>query len=240
MDCAAFRGMLAAPSFSRIDHAICLYSVWRSCRHCLCSQGSSSTCMADSLLAINAQKAYAIMSLSIVVFTFLAMIVCKENGILLPLLIGVLQKSPFWRANSRDSLRSNRYWSVAFILLPSTAIARIPRRLRSLTTIFSRLVPPRNFSLYERFLTEPRILVDYLQALVCSGALHRRSFPGSLPKVDRCSLAGHDLAEHVVAHFLDFDCPPKAAQMAVVRICHTVFLRQPYAGVVGTEFGIVL
>ena len=113
-----------------------------------------------SLLASNALKAYLIMSLSVGVFTFLAMI-SKENGILLPLLIGTLEVTVL--ASQRARLpRLNRYWAIVFLVLPSTIIA-LYLGGKFLSDDFFRAMPPRDFSTYERLLTQPRILVDYLR-----------------------------------------------------------------------------
>lgn len=113
-----------------------------------------------SFLATNARKAYLIMSASVAVFTFLAMI-SKENGILLPLLIGVVEITVVSSQQARP-VALNRYWSIVFILAPSTIIALYLVE-RTLSGGFFEISPPRDFSLYERLLTQPRILVDYLK-----------------------------------------------------------------------------
>ncbi len=110
-----------------------------------------------SILATNALKAYLIMSLSVVLFTLLAML-SKENGVLLPLLIGVTEFTVL--ASQRDRL--NRLWAGAFIVVPSLVIVAF-LGIRAFTNEFFHIVPPRDFSIYERMLTEPRILADYLQ-----------------------------------------------------------------------------
>jgi len=113
-----------------------------------------------SFLATNALKAYLIMSGSIGLFTFLAMI-SKENGILLPLLILVVESTVI--ASQQPRLASlNRYWTGAFIILPSTVIA-LYLGSKFFSSNFFEIVPPRDFSVFERFLTQQRILVDYLR-----------------------------------------------------------------------------
>ncbi len=113
-----------------------------------------------SLLAINAVKAYWVMSVSIGVFTLLAML-SKENGILLPVLIGVIELTVV--ASQRDRLaRLNRYWLAVFIVVPTLVIAGYLARILFNDDFFV-VVPPSDFSLYERLLTQPRILIDYLQ-----------------------------------------------------------------------------
>ncbi len=113
-----------------------------------------------SLIAANAIKAYLIMSLSVGLFTLLAML-SKENGILLPLLIGVLEITVL--ASQRQQPGNlNRYWAAVFIVMPSMVIA-IYLGATVISDDFFNVVPPRDFSLYERLLTQPRILFDYLQ-----------------------------------------------------------------------------
>lgn len=113
-----------------------------------------------SLLAANATKAYLMMSGSIGLFTFLAMI-SKENGILLPLLILVVESTVL--ASQRHRLASpNPHWTGAFIILPSAVIA-LYLGSKCFGSNFFEVVPPRDFSIFERFLTQQRILADYLR-----------------------------------------------------------------------------
>lgn len=113
-----------------------------------------------SFVATNAMKAYVIMSLSLVLFTSLALM-SKENGILLPLLIGVVEATVVASQQPRPAVL-NRYWAIVFIIVPSTVIALYLGQ-QFFKDDFFEIVPPRDFSLYERLLTQPRILVDYLQ-----------------------------------------------------------------------------
>ncbi len=112
------------------------------------------------LLPTNARRAYILMTTSIVLFGLLAML-SKENGILLPLLVGTVELTVV--ANQRELLgKLNRYWCIVFLLVPTLVIgAYLSARLFSGS--FFEVVPPRDFSLYERGLTQPRILFDYLQ-----------------------------------------------------------------------------
>lgn len=113
-----------------------------------------------SLVATNAIKAYLIMSVSIGLFTFLAMI-SKENGILLPLLIGVVETTVV--ASQRQRIGAlNRYWGILFIAVPSVVVAMYLGG-RFLRDDFFDIVPPRDFSAYERVLTQPRVLIDYVK-----------------------------------------------------------------------------
>ena len=113
-----------------------------------------------SFLAANTVKAYLIMSGSIGLFTFLAMI-SKENGILLPLLILVVESTVI--ASQQPRLASlNRYWTGAFIILPSVVII-LYLGSKLFSSNFFEIAPPRDFSLFERFLTQQRVLADYLR-----------------------------------------------------------------------------
>jgi tetratricopeptide (TPR) repeat protein len=113
-----------------------------------------------SFLANNAMKAYLIMSASLGLFTFLATI-SKENGILLPLLAGVIEITIVASQQPR-LMPLNRYWGIVFIVVPSTVIV-IYLGTRIMSDGFFVVAPPRDFSTYERLLTEPRVLVDYLK-----------------------------------------------------------------------------
>ncbi len=111
-------------------------------------------------LARNASRAYLTMSLSMGVFTLLAML-SKENGVLLPLLIGVIEFTIIASKRDRFPVLSGS-WAGVFIVVPSLVIVAY-LAVRAVTHEFFEIVPPRDFSIYERVLTEPRILVDYLQ-----------------------------------------------------------------------------
>ncbi len=112
------------------------------------------------LVATNARKGYIVMTLAIGVFTVLAML-CKENGILLPVLAGVFELTIV--ASQRHRLPAlNRYWGALFILLPAVVITLYLGERLTRDNFFN-IVPPREFSIYERLLTQGRILVEYLQ-----------------------------------------------------------------------------
>jgi len=112
------------------------------------------------LISVNRTRAYLWMSLSLPLFTFLAMI-SKENGMLLPLLVGTVEMTVF--SANRDRIAAlDKRWTALFIGLPFVVIFGYLIR-RMLNPTFFTILPPRTFSVYERLLTEPRILVDYLQ-----------------------------------------------------------------------------
>ena len=104
-------------------------------------------------------RAYLIMSCSLVLGTFLA-VISKENGALLPLLALVLEMTVV-ASNQRYRSQLNRPWFAAFVILPAITIGLYLVYITSRADLFA-ITPPRDFSLYERALTQPRILTDYL------------------------------------------------------------------------------
>jgi protein O-mannosyl-transferase len=113
-----------------------------------------------SLIARNTLGAYAVMSLSVAFFTLLAML-SKENGILLPLLIGVMEFTII--ASQREQIAAlNRYWAWIFLIAPSIIIFLYLGE-KVFRQNFFDVIAPRDFSIHERVLTQPRVLFDYLQ-----------------------------------------------------------------------------
>jgi len=110
----------------------------------------------------SALRSYLIMSAAIGCGTLLA-VLSKENGILLPLLVGVLELTIF-ASRGTDVPKVNRLWGTAFILMPTVVIVLYLCKQFLLDSFFE-IVPPRDFSLYERMLTQPRVLVDYFYQL---------------------------------------------------------------------------
>ena len=102
---------------------------------------------------------YLAMSIAVCVFTTLA-VLSKENGILLPLLIIVLEFTMF-AAPGEKRVTLNRTWASIFLALPTLIVFVFMARY-GLSLSFFEPNPPRDFSTYERLLTEARILVDYL------------------------------------------------------------------------------
>jgi len=113
-----------------------------------------------SYLLTNKRRSYLQMSLSVPTFTLLALL-SKENGILLPVLVGVIEVTVI--ASRRGAIGVvNPYWRGIFIGLPTLAIfAYLGKQF--FRPDFFDVIAPRDFSLYERLLTQSRILVDYLQ-----------------------------------------------------------------------------
>lgn len=112
-----------------------------------------------SFLVKNPRKAYATMSVSVGLCTLLATI-SKENGALLPLLVLVVE---FTIVSSQGQRLPplNRLWVALFLVAPSLAVL-FYLGFRTVTINFFEFYASRNYSPYERLLTESRILVDYL------------------------------------------------------------------------------
>ncbi|MCH9695074.1 MAG: hypothetical protein K0U72_11250 [Gammaproteobacteria bacterium] len=105
------------------------------------------------------QKSYLIMTIGIGLFTLLATF-SKENGILLPMLAGVIEITVV--ASQRRFGVLSRLWMSAFLLLPVLVVFAY-LGVRVSQTGFFTVDPPQNFSVFERLLTEARILMDYLR-----------------------------------------------------------------------------
>lgn len=109
-----------------------------------------------SYLALNEYKAYIVMTISLVCFTTLATF-SKENGVLLPFLILVIEF-----CNPNRTTKIVWQWKAIFLILPSLTIIFY---LLSLLNFSENRWIIRNFNQVERLLTEPRILFDYLYHL---------------------------------------------------------------------------
>lgn len=121
--------------------------------------GITTHLYARALPAAEKTKAHIVMTLSIGIFGILAML-SKENGILLPMLIGVIELTVL--ASQRDRIaKLNRAWAVVFLITPTAIIFAYLISMIFKGNFFD-IVPPRDFSRFERVLTESRILVDYL------------------------------------------------------------------------------
>jgi tetratricopeptide (TPR) repeat protein len=103
---------------------------------------------------------YIKMSISLPLFTVLALL-AKENGILLPTLVGVLEFTVIASQGHRIA-RLNKTWAMLFIVFPVVVVFLYLGK-QFLRPDFFDVVAPRDFSLYERMLTEFRVLTDYLQ-----------------------------------------------------------------------------
>lgn len=113
-----------------------------------------------SFLATNATRAYLLMTVSLGFFTILAML-CKENGVLLPTLVGVVELTIIASRNT-ELPALDRRWASVFLVLPSVFIVSY-LAYGFLSTDFLAISQSRDFSLYERVLTQARVVADYLQ-----------------------------------------------------------------------------
>ncbi|MDR1969342.1 MAG: hypothetical protein LBQ32_11730 [Burkholderiaceae bacterium] len=110
-----------------------------------------------SLLAVNKRVAYLWMTLAVGIGTVLA-VYSKENGVLLPLLLLVIE---FCIPDS--TRRPARTWRLLFLGLPSLAL------LAYLATFINFSENPwlgRSFNQIERLWSEARILMEYLRLLL--------------------------------------------------------------------------
>jgi tetratricopeptide (TPR) repeat protein len=110
--------------------------------------------------AVDSRRGYAVMSAAIGIFTLLALL-SKENGILLPVLVGVLELTVVASQAGRFPAL-NRAWASVFIVAPATVVG-LYLVAQFFQDDFLEVIPPRDFSMYERLLTQGRVLADYLQ-----------------------------------------------------------------------------
>jgi tetratricopeptide (TPR) repeat protein len=112
------------------------------------------------LLARNATRGYLLMSFSLGAGTLLSML-SKENGILLPTLAAVLEITVL-ASRRRPVAQLNRYWAFVFLVVPTIVIfVYLGRQI--FNPHFFSVAGGRDFSIYERLITQGRILADYLQ-----------------------------------------------------------------------------
>ena len=111
-------------------------------------------------LATRPLPTYAAMAVSMTVFTVLAAL-CKENGVLLPLFIGLVELTV--QGNARfGQVTLKRAWRIVFLAGPAVLLCAY---LLTHTLNGAWLEPnlTRGISVYERTLTEARVLFDYLR-----------------------------------------------------------------------------
>ena len=105
---------------------------------------------------------YVLMSIGVGLGGVLA-VLSKENGILLPLFIAVIETT-IASGSAQNSARPRRAWRAVFIWLPIALLATYI--LRGVLFSDGGLLPRRNFTMGERLLTEARVLIDYLRLTV--------------------------------------------------------------------------
>lgn len=101
---------------------------------------------------------YLFLGVGVPLCTLLATL-SKENGALLPLLLLATQ----WALKDRWTTRGpSRLWTATYLALPSIAVAAY---LVSILPDASAAYASREFTLYERLLSQPRFMWDYLYHL---------------------------------------------------------------------------
>ena len=124
--------------------------------------GLSGYLFARAKVDDNPKRALTGMSASLVVGTVMATL-CKESGVLLPVLVLVLEATVLERPTGVN-LRNWRIWQSVFLVLPFTLLMAY---LASRAIYADWQVASRGFNAWERLLTETRILWVYLlKALV--------------------------------------------------------------------------
>ena len=124
--------------------------------------GLSAYLFARANLDDKPKRALAGMSASLIAGTVLATL-CKESGLLLPVLVLVLEATVLDRPNGVKA-RYWRAWQSVFLVLP---LALLLAYLASWLDYSDALVASRDFNAWERLLTETRVLWIYLsKALV--------------------------------------------------------------------------
>jgi len=143
-------------------------------------------------------QAYIVMSLSIACCTFLSMI-SKENGVLLPILIWMLEITLF-ASRISESGRLNKVWYFCFFILPAILVVGYLSKV-FWSGLFFEQISTRGFSPYERLLTEARILFEYVghwiyPKLYTSGLFHdgyKKSISIIEPWITVAAITGHSV-----------------------------------------------
>lgn len=113
-----------------------------------------------SMLQSNAARAYAVMTASLVGFSVLG-VLCKESGAMLPMLVLVLELT-ILSGHDPAQQRIDRRWLAIFLVLPSALVVAYLAQYFLRADIFE-IAHKREHSLYERVLTQPRVVATYLQ-----------------------------------------------------------------------------
>ncbi len=113
-----------------------------------------------SMIQSNVARAYTVMTIGLGGFTVLG-VLCKESGAMLPMLVLVLELTVL---SGRDPAqkRIDSRWLGLFLVLPSVFVIAYLAQSFLRADIFE-MAPIREFSLYERVLTQPRVVATYLQ-----------------------------------------------------------------------------
>lgn len=116
----------------------------------------------SQLIAGNDKRGYVWMSTGLVLGTLLA-VLSKENGALLPLLAWVIEAFVFNANNASPASKGFIWWRRVFIYLPSSVL--LAYMVYQLPLLISPRTYGRDFTPWERLLTETRIVWIYLQEL---------------------------------------------------------------------------
>jgi tetratricopeptide (TPR) repeat protein len=123
------------------------------------------------------QRGYAFLATGSFVCTGLAL-ACKANGILLPLLLLVTEATVLSGTISKDDTQFNR---TRRILLGVPLLALATAILWMLPSSIDSAAATRPWSLAQRLLTEPRVLLDYVQLLAVPRPVSRGVFHDDFP-----------------------------------------------------------
>ncbi len=110
-----------------------------------------------SLSGASPRKAYGLMSSSLLLAGLLATF-SKENGALLPILALVIELTVLQQLKNP----LNKYWKLAFLWVPLLLIIGYFIHGFWSGNIAAAYATHRHFTLEERLLTQPRVLIDYL------------------------------------------------------------------------------
>ena len=113
-----------------------------------------------SMVESNKAGAYVVMTAGLIGFTVLG-VLCKESGALLPMLLLVLELTVLSNGH-RSAAPIDKRWSGLFLVLPSVLVLAYLAQSFLRADVFE-MAPTREFSLYERLLTQPRVVATYLQ-----------------------------------------------------------------------------
>jgi hypothetical protein len=107
-------------------------------------------------------QGYTVLILGISFFGILG-ILSKENAVLLPLFILIIEFT-LLSSTDKSQLKGYRTFILAYLALP--VLLLITYIILNKETLVLSVYDARNFSLYERLLTESRVLLDYLKLLI--------------------------------------------------------------------------
>ena len=127
----------------------------------------------------NLRLGYGLITLAVTAFTVLA-VLSKESGAVLPLLLAVVEFTVL-RQQNRIIRHPNNIWNLIFFGLPALAI--VIYLSRYLMPQYANIFAARNYTAFQRGLTESRVIMHYLYDLLIpklyEGSLFNDDFPVS-------------------------------------------------------------